>query len=123
MKFCIKLIIGLAIALVIASFLSSRSKSDEDYSEMVVSGLQSTISQIKQWFLTAKQDANPLLALLHINTAQSLLQGVQNVISVADAQRLLHVDILDMKEELVSMEQKLLRHHNLDIDADKGIFV
>jgi len=97
-KIALKVAASVVAGILVLSVLSNHDKKDKRrYSPKFVKEVNRAVQQANQWMSQAKQDTQPLFALMHINYAIATANALRRQVSSEEIKRMTGVDI----EELI----------------------
>lgn len=104
-----KIVIVVIIGIVGLSLLSKWADNYQKYPRKTVKLLENLTKQSTQWYIMATQDANPMIALMHVNYALAYLFVARSYASPEEIRRLLSININEMIETLEDVQQKAIQ--------------
>lgn len=103
----VKFAIGAVLAVLVLSLLSRMSESSiRKYSPKFIKHVKNLVRYSSQWSTLAKQDQNPLMSLLHINTALSYAYVAKKLVPTKDIDRIANVN---MDELIYLLEEEQMQ--------------
>ena len=105
-----------ALALLIAAALLARWVSSEhrSYPQRVVLQIKKLIQHASQWGLASIQDDNPLLSLMHVNTAIAYVAAARRMLPAEDIARITGADVDELSRVLDDKQlQAMQRIHQV----------
>lgn len=113
MHLALKCAVGVIVVTLALALLSKvNEKETRRYSPRFVRNLRTLVGQAAQWSTVAEQDHNPVLALMHVNTALAQGNVARRLVPHGEVRRLTGVDIDELIYALEQEQQNAMRRIN-----------
>lgn len=100
---------GVVVVIIVISIVSRISMSWTGSTPDTIDKASRILRAASQWSVTAEQDKNPVLALMHNTTAKTYVNALREMLPDAEIANALKVDAKDMLQKIEKMEQKIHR--------------
>jgi hypothetical protein len=101
--------VAVAVVVILALVARLAGAGARRYSPRFVHDVRSLVRNAAQWSTTAAQDSNPLLALLHANTALSYAHVARRLVPAGDAERVADVNLDELVQVLEEQQMEAMR--------------
>jgi len=98
--------LGIVVLFIILSKWSERSR--RRYTPQIVNGMRDAVKDINRLYMMSKQDANPLISLIHSTQALSQAKMAKNLLGLYDLTRVSDLDAEEWLGLLDDQEQMTL---------------
>ena len=100
---------GVIVLIIVISIVSRISMSWTGSNPDTIDKAGRILRAASQWSVTAEQDKNPVLALMHNTAAKTYVNALREMLPDAEIASALKVDAKDMLQKIEKMEQKIHR--------------
>ena len=77
-------------------------------SKEIIAQTDLILRSANKWALTAKQDSNPIMALMHISYAKAYIGVLRRVLNDQQLEKAHSVDMRDLEQKMDAVEQEVL---------------
>lgn len=109
MNFNTGITLGIVIGLIIAHLLSLYKKKCLLGNEYIVKVIKSLLRQSARWTIAARQDENPLIAVLHANYGAAYLWALKDNFTTDMIEEAAGIDIVRFKKDIVETQDNVTR--------------
>jgi hypothetical protein len=108
----LKYAIGVVVVILVLSFIAKFSENEaKKYSPRFIKHIKNLVKYAAQWSTVAKQDENPLIALMHVNTALSYAYIARRLVPSKEVAKIANVNLDELiyvlEEEQMEAMQKI----------------
>jgi len=121
LAYAIGIVVVVLVLAVVGKWLASETRS---YPERVVTQTRKLVQHASQQALAAVQDDNPLMSLMHINTAIAYVAAARRMMSAGDLARVTGVDIDELSRMLDDRQLQVMQrlHQACPALLPEGVF-
>lgn len=109
MNFNTGIIIGVIVGIIVTNLFSLYKKKCLLGNEYVVKVIKSLLRQSARWTIAARQDENPLIAVLHANYGAAYLWALKDNFTTDMIEEASGIDIKRFKKDIVETQDNVTR--------------
>ena len=96
------MLILLILILLVLNLFQNKKCSNSDKSEII----KTLVRQSARWSTAARQDENPMIALLHANYGAGYLWALKDIATDTEIEKAMKIDIIMFRNEIVNVQDE-----------------
>ena len=96
------MLILLILILLVLNLFQNKKCSNSDKSEII----KTLVRQSARWSTAARQDENPMIALLHANYGAGYLWALKDIATDTEIEKAMKIDMIKFRDEIVRIQDE-----------------